>query len=112
MADTELAALKRKVTEIEGEISGEKIVTRHILEQLRANTEILLEMRKEMGQFRLDVAEEFTSVHGELSSLRQYAARLGDQVAIDSAQLEAIGPKLSGLVADALRDAWKTRERN
>ena len=83
--EAELAQLRRKVAELEGEVAGEKKVTRHILEKLSDNTNLLLEIKRDL-------------------------AKLSDNVAIQGAQLEAIGPKLSGIVADAMREALKNRD--
>jgi hypothetical protein len=84
-AETELAVLKRRVAELEGEVTGEKTVTRHILQKVSENTDLLLEIRRELG-------------------------KIGDRSAIQGAQLEAFGPKLTGIVADAMRESWKERD--
>jgi hypothetical protein len=81
--------IARRVTELEGEVGGEKVVTRHILEQLRANTDILLELRKEM-----------TGLHQKLD-------RLGDRAAITEAKVTALETKSPGIVGDAMRETYK-----
>ena len=88
MPETEM---KRRVVELEGEVAGEKIVTRHILEQLRQNTEILLELRK------------------EITSLHQKLDKLGDRTAITDAKVIALEAKLPGIVADAMREVFQER---
>jgi hypothetical protein len=82
---TEIAALKRRIAELEGEVGGEKQVTRHILEKVSDNTDLLLEIKRDL-------------------------AKLSDRVAIQSANLEAIGPRLAGIVADAMRESYKRQE--
>jgi hypothetical protein len=85
------AALQRRMTELEGEVLGEKIVTRHVLEQMRANTDLLLEIRR------------------ELTTLNQKVDKIGDRVALQGAQLTSFETKFAGLAADALREVLKSR---
>jgi outer membrane murein-binding lipoprotein Lpp len=87
----DVQTLARQVKELAGEVDGEKIVTRHILEQLRQNTDILLEFR------------------GELTALHQKVDKIGDAVALLGAQVTSLEPKLSGIVADALRDVLRQK---
>lgn len=83
---TAITNLERRTSALEGEVAGEKIVTRHILEQLRANTEIMLEMRK------------------ELASLAQKVDRIGDRVALTEAHLTSLAAKLPTIIADTMRE--------
>ena len=87
-------ALAGRVVELEGEVKGEKLVTRHILDQLRQNTDILLELRR------------------ELTGLHQKIDKVGDAVAIQSAQLAALEPKLGGIVSDAMRAVLRQRSQD
>ena len=80
--ETEIAELKRRVAELEGETTGEKAVTRHILEKLSENTDLLLAIRRDL-------------------------AKTGDRVAVQGAQLDALGPKLTGIVSDAMREVLR-----
>jgi len=57
--DSELAALNRRVTLLEDDAKGEKLVTRHILRKVTENEISLLEVRKEVSE-----------LHNEILSLR------------------------------------------
>lgn len=45
---TELTALRRQA-ELKGEAEGEKILTRHVLDQLRQNTDVVLELQRQLA---------------------------------------------------------------
>lgn len=85
----ELTALKRRVAELEGEVAGEKVVTRHILEKLNRLTDLVIETNM------------------KVDGLSGKVDRIASDVALTRAQLIALEPKIAGIVADALRDAWK-----
>lgn len=53
MADeTEFATLNRRVTLLEEEAKGEKLVSRHILRKITENEALLLEVKKEVSDLR------------------------------------------------------------
>lgn len=130
------ASLVRRVTELESEVAGEKVVTRHILEQVRANTEILLELKKAIigvqGYVHGEIVGVKDYVHGEIIGLKgaflgmkdemmgellglkreviglhQKVDRLSDRVAITEAKVTALETKLPGIVADVVRETIK-----
>ena len=80
----DVQTLARQVKELEGEVYGEKAVTRHMLGKLSDHTDLLLDIQKRL-------------------------AALGDTVAIMNAQFTALEPKLSGIVADAMRDVLRQK---
>ena len=94
MTAPEITAMQRRITELDGEVRGEKQVTRHLLEQLSQNTEILLELRREI-----------TTMHQKLS-------KVSDAIAIQGAQLTALEPRLSGIVADSMRAVMRERRED
>ena len=101
--------LERRLTELEGEVAGEKIVTRHILEQLRVNTDVLLEMRREMLEFRKEMHGELLDIRKEMAALTQKVDGLSDRVALQGAQLVSFEANFAGIAADALREALRSR---
>ncbi len=53
MADeTEFATLNRRITLLEEEAKGEKLVSRHILRKITENEALLLEVKKEVSDLR------------------------------------------------------------
>jgi hypothetical protein len=80
---SELATLKRRVAELEGEVKGEK-VSRHILRKADDNEGLLLEVRRDVG-------------------------KIGDDLALVRAQFTSFQEKLPGIVSDALREVLQVR---
>ena len=56
---TEIELLERRVTALEQEVEGEKVVSRYILEQVRKNSDDLAVLRTRVGRIeeRLDAIE-------------------------------------------------------
>jgi uncharacterized protein YoxC len=78
---------------LEHEVEGEKLVTRHILEQTRRNGDDLAAVKT-----RLDRVEE--KVDG--------VDRKVDQV---GRKIDELAKSLSGMVADVVRQVWRERGR-
>jgi hypothetical protein len=58
MADeSELATLNRRVTLLEDDAKGEKLVSRHILRKVTENEALLLDVRNEIGEVRKELSE-------------------------------------------------------
>ena len=53
--DSELATLNRRVTLLEDDAKGEKLVSRHILRKVTENETALLDLKKEVSELRNDV---------------------------------------------------------
>jgi hypothetical protein len=64
--DTELATLNRRVTLLEEDAKGERLVTRHILRKVTENEALLLEVRNEVSEAR----KELSQIKTELVTLR------------------------------------------
>jgi hypothetical protein len=62
MAESEV--LERRVTALEQEVEGEKLVTRHILEQTRRNGDDIAAIRTQLGRMevRLDRTESDVAI--------------------------------------------------
>lgn len=84
--DAEVSLLKRRLSELEGEVRGEKDVSRHILRKVGENENLLLEMRRELS-------------------------RLGDNVALLRAEFTGFQEKLPGIVSDAMREVMSTQRK-
>jgi hypothetical protein len=117
MSDTVLA---RRLTELEGEVAGEKVVTRHILDKLRANTDILLQIQRafvglrqdmtsQIGGLRQEMTGEIGGLRQEVIGLHQKVDKLADRVALQEAHLLSFEAKFAHIAAQALREALKSR---
>lgn len=93
MADVTREEFESRVGVLEQEVEGEKLVTRHILEQTRRNSDDLAAIKT-----RLD------RVEGKVDGLDQKVDRLDRKVA------DFIG-MLPKTVADAVRDGLRERGR-
>jgi hypothetical protein len=54
--EQDIADLKRRITLLEEDSKGEKLVTRHILRKVTENETLLLDVKKEVTELRSDVA--------------------------------------------------------
>ncbi len=54
--EQDIADLKRRITLLEEDAKGEKLVTRHILRKLTENETVLLDVKKEVTELRNDLA--------------------------------------------------------
>ena len=69
MADeSELATLNRRVTLLEDDAKGEKLVSRHILRKVAENENLLLELKKEVSELRNDVITLRADLPGIIAS--------------------------------------------
>lgn len=75
----EIELLERRVTALEQEVEGEKVVTRYILEQVRRNGDDLAALRGRMDRIeaRLDAIEaRLTRLESEFRTFRAELPRL------------------------------------
>jgi hypothetical protein len=78
--DSELATLNRRVTLLEEDAKGEKLVTRHILRKVTENENSLLEVKKEVSELRNEILTLRADLPGIIAStvsaiLREELAR-------------------------------------
>jgi uncharacterized protein YoxC len=90
--------LVARVDVLEREVEGEKMVTRHILEQTRRNSDDLAGIKT-----RLD------RVEGKVDGLQADVGGLKQQVGRLETTLYGLARDLPKIVADAVRDATPTR---
>ena len=72
MSDTEL--LDRRISAVDREVEGEKLVTRHILEYTRRNFDDLASLRTKVKGLRRDVdglRQDVDGIRSDLSGLRR-----------------------------------------
>jgi hypothetical protein len=92
--------LVARVDVLEREVEGEKMVTRHILEQTRRNSADLAGIRTDLTGMKSDMAGLAIKVDG----LDRKVEGLGRQVAM-------LIKDLPGIVRDALREGRHSRTR-
>ncbi|MGA0595823.1 hypothetical protein ACO2SS_12225 [Enterovirga sp. CN4-39] len=104
---TDVALLERRVTTLEQEVEGEKLVTRHILEQTRRNADDLAvikarlvahDRRFDSHDARFDRHDaRFDRLEGEIRGLKTDFANLRRD--------------LPAMVAETLREVLRERDR-
>jgi tetrahydromethanopterin S-methyltransferase subunit G len=91
--------LKERVDVIEREVDGEKLVTRHILEQTRRNSDDLAAIKT-----RLDRVER------KVDAVEQKVDGLGREVAGLGLQVGGLSRNLPTVVADVMREVLRERD--
>jgi hypothetical protein len=66
--ESELATLNRRVTLLEDDAKGEKLVSRHILRKVTENETALLDLKKEVTELRNDVLTLRADLPGIIAS--------------------------------------------
>jgi chromosome segregation ATPase len=101
------AALEQRVSALEQEVEGEKLVTRHILEQSRRNGDDLAAMRAQLGRMeqRQDRADlEVRALRSDFSALRNDFGAL-------RTEFGALRKELPAIVAETVREVLRERKR-
>ena len=90
---TEVALLERRVTALEQEVEGEKLVARHILEQTRRNSDDLAAIRARLNTHD----QRFDKLQTEVQGLRS--------------DLTSFREALPTIVAETMREVLRERDR-
>ena len=96
MTRDEFDHLRTRVDIVEREVEGEKLVTRHILEQTRRNGDDLAALNTRMGRVegKVDaVAQDLTGLRSDLTGLR--------------GTVHGLAANLPRIVGDAVREALR-----
>lgn len=96
----EVQHLTARVDVLEREVEGEKTVTRYILEQTRRNGDDLVAIRS-----RLD------RVEGKMDGLEKRFDGLDKKVDLLDRKVDGLAKSLPGIVSDAVRQAFRERDR-
>ncbi len=89
-----------RMTVVEREVEGEKMVTRHILEQTRRNGDDLAALKT-----RVDRVEE------KVNDLKQEVVGLGKKVDRIDGKLDGLTKSLPTIVAETMREVLDERDR-
>ena len=85
---------------LEREVEGEKLVTRHVLEQTRRNSDDLAAIKSRMDRFE----QQFDGLERKVDDLERKVDGLDRKV-------DDLAKNLPGIVGDAVREANKGRSR-
>ena len=94
-----------RVGVLEREVEGEKLVTRHILEQTRRNGDDLATIRRQLDG--LDLKRLVHKVDGVESKVGRLESKIGS---VD-AKLTSLAHGLPAMIADAMRKALSSQRR-
>jgi len=86
----EFVHLEARVTVVEQEVEGEKMVTRHILEQSRRNGADLADFKKQTG-------ERFDRLERRFDNLER--------------QVDTLRKDIPGIVSEVMRDVLRERDK-
>lgn len=103
LLERRVSALERdagRLKVLEDEVEGEKMVTRHILEQTRRNSEDVAAMRKQLD--RMETRQD--RMEGDLTGLRSEVGGLRSEV-------RSLRVDLPGIVAETMREVLRERDR-
>ncbi|NNM72172.1 hypothetical protein [Enterovirga aerilata] len=92
--------LERRVTTLEQEPEGGKLVTRHILEQTRRNGDDIAAIRTQLA--RMEARQDRTDA--EIRAIRSDVAGLKND-------MESLRSELPGMVAETMREVLRERDR-
>src|SRR3954470_22758216 len=102
MADAD-ALLERRVRALELEVEGEKLVTRHILEQTRRNGDDIAAIRTQLA--RIEQRQDRMDI--EIRALRTDFGALRAEFGALRAEFETLRQELPTIVADTLREVLR-----
>jgi hypothetical protein len=96
--------LAARVTVVEQEVEGEKMVTRHILEQSRRNGADLAELKSDLANFKKQTGEHFDRLEGRFDNLEGRFDKLERKV-------DTLRKDLPSMVGEVMRDVLRERDR-
>jgi peptidoglycan hydrolase CwlO-like protein len=95
-----------RVTVLEREVEGEKLVTRHVLEQTRRNGDDLAAIKMRFGR----VEEKVDSLDRKVDSLDRKVDSLDRKVDSLDRTLKELARSLPGIVGEVVREVWRERD--
>jgi len=93
----EFVHLEARVTVVEQEVEGEKMVTRHILEQSRRNGADLADFKSDLADFKKQTGQRFDRLERRFDGLER--------------QVDTLRKDLPGIVGDVMRDVLRERDK-
>jgi hypothetical protein len=107
----EFVHLEARVTVVEQEVEGEKMVTRHILEQSRRNGNDLADFKLDMTDFKKDM----TDFKKDMADFKKQTGERFDRLERRFDNLErkvdTLRQDIPGIVGDVMRDVLRERDK-
>ena len=94
----EFVHLEARVTVVEQEVEGEKMVTRHILEQSRRNGADLTDVKSDLADFKKQTGERFDRLERRFDNL---------ELKVDTLRRD-----IPGIVGEVMRDVLRERDKD
>ena len=92
----EFGHLEARVTVVEQEVEGEKMVTRHILEQSRRNGTDLVNLKGELADFKKQTGERFDRLERRFDGLER--------------KVDTLRKDIPSIVGEVMRDVLRERD--
>jgi hypothetical protein len=91
---------------LESEVEGEKLVTRHILEQTRRNGDDLAALRTRLDR----VERKVDALDGKVSGLDGKLSALDSKLRGVDGKVDGLVKALPGIIADTMREVLRERD--
>jgi len=92
----EFVHLEARVTVVEQEVEGEKMVTRHILDQSRRNGADLVNLKSDLADFKKQTGERFDRLERRFDNLER--------------KVDTLRRDIPTIVGEAMRDVLRERD--
>jgi septation ring formation regulator EzrA len=89
--------LEARVTVVEQEVEGEKMVTRHILEQSRRNGADVADLKHDLADFKKQTGERFDRLERRFDNLER--------------KVDTLRNDIPGIVGEVMRDVLRERDK-
>jgi len=99
----EFLHLEARVTVVEREVEGEKMVTRHILEQSRRNGADLVDLKTDLADFKKQTGERFDRLERRFDGLERRFDGLERKV-------DTLRKDIPSIVGEVMRDVLRERD--
>ena len=101
------ATLEKRVSAVEQEVEGEKLVTRHILEQTRRNSDDLVAIRSQLT--RMEHRQD--RVDADIRAVRSDIAALRTDLTALRTDVTGLVKNLPTMIAETMREVLRERDR-
>jgi predicted nucleic acid-binding Zn-ribbon protein len=103
--------LEARVTVVEQEVEGEKMVTRHILEQSRRNGHDLADFKNDMADFKKQTGERFDRLERRFDNLEGRFDNLEGRFDKLERKVDTLRKDIPSIVGEVMRDVLRERDR-
>jgi septation ring formation regulator EzrA len=107
----EFVHLEARMTVVEQEVEGEKMVTRHILEQSRRNGADLADFRNDLADFKRQTGERFDRLERRFDNLEGRFGNLEGRFDKLERKVDTLRKDLPSIVGEVMRDVLHERDR-